>query len=109
VPEPSLRKLKRVIREEYIALTGNYVRAVLLHQLEFRQKCAFDLDAYIAEEGERLAQGGVTATIHPENGWFYKKATELAEEAMLGLDEMTIRRHVRFFIGRGRIDERRNL
>ena len=107
--ETSPRKLRRVvIREEYIALTGNYVRAVLLHQLEFRQKCAFDVDRYVAEEGERLAQDGVNANILPANGWFYKKAAELAKETMLGLDETTIRRHVKYFVGRGWIDERHN-
>jgi len=103
------RKLKRVIiREEFIALTGNHVRAVLLHQLEFRQKCAFDVDAYLMEEGERLSQAGIAANVLPANGWFYKKATELAKETMLGLDETTIRRHLKFFILRGWVDERRN-
>ena len=103
------RKLRRVIiREEYVALTGNYVRAVLLHQFEYRQKCAFDVDYYLAEEGARLAQEGTRANLHPANGWFYKKAVELAGETMLGLDETTIRRHLRYFVERGWVDERRN-
>ena len=109
MPESHPRKLKRVIiREEFVALTGNYVRAVLLHQMEYRQKCAFDVDRYVAEEGERLAQDGVEANVHPASGWFYKRAAELAEETMLGLDEVTIRRHIKFFIERGWVDERRN-
>ena len=103
------RKLKRVIiREEYLALTGNYVRAILLHQLEFRQKCAFDVDRYLTEEGQKLTQEGVIANILPANGWFYKKAAELAEETMLDLDETTIRRHLKFFIQHGWVDERHN-
>ncbi len=109
MPETYPRKLKRVvIREEYVALTGNYIRAILLHQLEYRQKCAFDVDRYVAEEGERLAQDGVEANVLPANGWFYKKAAELAEETMLDLDETTIRRHVKYFIQRGWVNERRN-
>ena len=107
--EANPRKLKRVvIREEYVALTGNYVRAVLLHQLEFRQKCAFDVDRYVAEEGERLAQDGISANILPAKGWFYKKAAELAKETMLGLNETTIRRHIKYFVNRGWLDERHN-
>ena len=109
MPETYPRKLKRVvIREEYIALTGNYIRAILLHQLEYRQKCAFDVDRYVAEEGARLSQEGVEANVLPSNGWFYKKAAELAEETMLGLDETTIRRHIKFFIRRDWVNERRN-
>ena len=109
MPEPYPRKLKRVVvREEYIALTGNYIRAILLHQLEYRQKCAFDVDRYLAEEGERLSQEGVEANLLPANGWFYKKAAEMAEETMLGLDETTIRRHIKYFIRRGWVNERRN-
>lgn len=107
--QPHPRKLKRVIiREEYVALTGTYVRAVLLHQLEYRQKCAYDVDSFVAEESQRLAQEGIEGNISPANGWFYKKAAELATETMLELDETTIRRHIKFFIGRGWIDERRN-
>jgi len=107
--EPRPRKLRRVIiREEFVALTGNYVRAVLLHQLEYHQKCALDVDRYVAEESERLAQEGVEANAHPTNGWFYKKAADLAEETMLGLDETTIRRHLKSFIEQGWVDERRN-
>jgi len=109
VPETYPRKLKRVvIREEYVALTGTYVRAILLHQLEYRQKCAFDVDRYLAEEGERLSQEGIEANLLPANGWFYKKAAELADETMLGLDETTIRRHLKSFIRRGWVNERRN-
>lgn len=107
--EPQPRKLKRVIiREEYLALTGHYVRAILLHQLEYRQKCAFDCDRYVAEEGARLGQTGEVANILPTNGWFYKKAAELAAETMLDLDETTIRRHLKFFLARGWLAERRN-
>lgn len=103
------RKLKRVIiREEYVALTGDYKKAVLLHQLEWCQSQAYDIDRYLGEEGKRLAQEGVESNIQPANGWFSKKASDLSEETLLGLSDSNIALHLGFFVERGWLQERAN-
>lgn len=103
------RKLKRVIiREEYVALTGDYKKAVILHQLEWLQSQAFDVDKYIAEEGARIAREGIKANILPTNGWFRKKADALSQETLLKLSDSNIHAHLQCFINRGWLQERTN-
>ncbi|MGB9866572.1 MAG: winged helix-turn-helix domain-containing protein [Bacillota bacterium] len=107
------RKLKRaVIKEELVALTGDFVKAVLLNQLIYWTERAADIDAYIREERQRveeeLKHGGEVpqCVVQETHGWIYKSAEELNEETMLGLSRQTIRRHLQELIDRGYVSER---
>ncbi len=65
-------KLKRVvIREEFVKITGDFVKAVILNQLIYWQSRTYN-----------------------KEGWIYKKAEELSEETMLYATKATIRRHL---------------
>lgn len=103
------RKLKRVIiREEYVALTGDYKKAVILHELEYRQSKTYDLDGYLEEEGLRMAQQGSTANILPARGWFRRPAEQLSKDTLLNLSASNILTHIQFLIQRGWLQERKN-
>lgn len=103
------RKLKRVIiREEYVALTGDYKKAVLLHQLEYCQSQAYNLDRYLEEEEERLKQVGDNAGVQHKNGWFQKAAKDLSAETFLNISDSSILIHVQYFIDQGWLQERSN-
>jgi hypothetical protein len=109
MPSPRPRKLKRVIiREEYVALTGDYKKAVLLHELEYRQTRAYDLDGYLEEEGERLGRQGVAANVAPSKGWFRRPAEQLSQDTLLNLSPSNILSHLQVLIARGWVQERKN-
>ncbi len=70
--EKSKGKLKRVvIREEFVTITGDFVKAVILNQLIYWQSRTYN-----------------------KEGWIYKKAEELSEETMLNVTGVTIRKHL---------------
>lgn len=103
------RKLKRaVIKEELVELTGNYIQAVLLNQFIYWTDRIKDYDQYVMEEKERMQQEGKTVEFPLSYGWIYKKADALSEETMLGLNEKTIRIHLKQLIKMGYIEQRRN-
>ncbi|MCX7748715.1 MAG: hypothetical protein N2645_17790 [Clostridia bacterium] len=102
-----MERLKRVvIKEEFVALTGNMIDAVLLNQFIYWSERIKDFDKFIIEEKNRALDGG--ASLELLNGWFYKKADELAEETMTGLAPNNIRKHVQKLIQNGWIEERDN-
>lgn len=107
----NVKKLKRaIIKEELIALTGNFVDAVILNQFIYWAERVKDVDAYIQQENERAKQYGTTAQNPQEltEGWIYKTAEELSEETMLGQSDKNMRRHIKSLIDAGYIDERTN-
>lgn len=70
-----MRKLKRItIKEEFVALTGDTVKAILLNQFVYWSERVADFDAFIAEEKSRAEQSGINMAIEPANGWIYKTA-----------------------------------
>jgi len=104
-----VEKLKRaVIKEELVALTGNFVEAVLLNQLIYWSERVNDFDKFIEEEKSRREDGGAELESVKLNGWIYKTAEELSRETMLGLSSNAIRAHLKRLIEAGWIDERTN-
>ncbi|MEG1416835.1 MAG: DUF6017 domain-containing protein [Clostridium sp.] len=104
-----MEKLKRVvIKEELVALTGDYRPALLLNQLIYWSQRVSDFDKFIKEENERKLNEGMTDLSEPQNGWIYKTAAELSEELMVGMSHPTIRKYLKQLIENGWIDERKN-
>ncbi|NOU79783.1 hypothetical protein GC101_12955 [Paenibacillus sp. LMG 31459] len=106
---PNPIKLKRVvIKEELVALTGDYVSALILNQFVYWSERVKDADKLIQEETERMSLNGVLPNLKFDHGWFYKKAEELSTELMLNSSDQTIRRKIKSLIDHGWIYERRN-
>lgn len=94
-----VRKLKKVvIKEELYALTKDTVKAIILGQFIYWQERVKDIDKFIEEEKERCLNDSIEFNLQPQNGWIYKKSSELAEDCMLNLSEVTIRRHIQEMI-----------
>lgn len=106
------KKLKRVvIKEELVALTEDYKKAIILNQLIYWSERIKDVDMFLAEEKKRMEAHGITeedAKIDFQNGWIYKKAEELSEETMMGIAKGNMNKHIDFLVENGWIDKRRN-
>lgn len=103
------RKLKRVVvKEEFVALTGDIVKAIILNQCIYWSERVHDFDKFIAEEQARCQQDGTGIKIQLNNGWIYKSSDELSDETMLNLSASNIRKHLTYLIDKGWIDERTN-
>lgn len=103
-----IKRLKRaVIREEYVAITGDYQKAVILGQLIYWSERVSDFDIFIAAENARAKRHGMP-TSDATGGWLYKTAEELADETMLGLTAANMRRHIKALVDTGLISERSN-
>ncbi|TDY42140.1 hypothetical protein C7445_11812 [Alicyclobacillus sacchari] len=101
--------LKRVvIKEELVALTGDYVKAILLNQFLYWSERVDDFDLFIMEEQQRARDMGEELNIELRQGWIYKKAEELSEETMLQLSKTAIGNHLKSLIEAGWIEQRRN-
>mgnify|MGYP000901804777 CR=1 FL=1 len=101
--------LKRiVIKEELVALTGDFKKAIILNQLLYWSERVKDFDKFIIEEKTRYEKDGEKNNMQLQNGWIYKTAEELSEETMLGLSKSNIRLHIKSLIESGWIDERLN-
>lgn len=105
----NINKLKRaIIKEELVALTGDFTKAVILNQFIYWSERVRDIDKFIEEEIRRLNTEGMDSNISKQHGWIYKTAEELSEETMLGLSPSTIRRHVKVLVEKGWLSERKN-
>lgn len=93
-----------VIREEYVALTGELAAAVLLNQMVYWCERTKDTDAYLAEEKRRM---GSDVELDPTSGWIYKTAKEAAAETMVG-SERTMARAFQLLVERGWVLRRNN-
>ena len=106
---PEERKLKRVsIKEEFVALTGDHVKAVILAQFEYWQSRVNDFDKFIGEEKARAAAEGEDVVINETHGWIYKDAEELSKETMLGLARNSMLRHIKALVDEGYLLRRPN-
>ena len=102
------RKLKRaVIKEEYIAITGDLQKAVILNQFIYWAERVKDFDLFIQQENERAVQNGMPVQ-DMTYGWMYKTAQELSDETMLGLSNSSMRVHIKALMEKGFISERNN-
>ena len=102
------RRLKvAIIREEFVAITGDFAKAVILNQMLYWSERVDDFDSFIAAENKRAESHGLP-TSDATDGWFYKTAEELADETMLGLSAANMRRHIKALVDMGLISERSN-
>lgn len=107
------KKLKRaVIKEELVALTGDFIAAVVLNQLIYWSERVYDFDEFIEQEKERLEKYGgpenLEIQIEPTHGWIYKTAEELSAETMLNISRRTMRTYLKELVDAGYIQERTN-
>ena len=103
------RKLKRVvIKEELVALTGDFTKAVILNQFIYWSERVKDFDEFIVEEKARMEKETKELNIEKQNGWIYKTAEEMAKETMLGLSPKTMRNHIKYLVDNHWLDERNN-
>ncbi len=101
--------LKRaVIKEELVALTGDFKKAVLLNQLIYWSNKTKDSLKFIQEEKERAINKSDEIDIENSRGWIFKKTEEISSETMLGLSPSNISTHLKVLIENRWIDRRRN-
>jgi DNA-binding MarR family transcriptional regulator len=99
------RKLKRaVIKEELVALTGDWLSALILNQFLYWGERVKDFDQFILEERERDPETKIELT----HGWIYKTGKDLNDELMIDVAETTTRRRIQKLVEQGWIDERHN-
>ena len=104
-----MRPLKRVvIKEELVALTGDYRPALILNQFIYWIERMYDADKYIKQEKERALKEDLTVDIDETCGWIYKTAEELSEELMIGMSKSTIGRYIKQLVEAGYINQRTN-
>lgn len=104
------RELRRIpLKEEFVAITGHHVKAIILAQLEYWQKRAREFDKFIEEEKDRISkEEGLDINLAPTHGWIYKSAQELSRETMLGQSKSSIRSHLKDLVTMGYVLERPN-
>lgn len=86
-----------LLREEWVSLTGDLVRACVLEKMVTWSRQVPDFDLYLKEEQlDQSASGSA-----PKHGWFYKSNQELLEGTMLRVTADTFRRYLHFLIDRG--------
>lgn len=80
-----MKKLKRiVIKEELVALTGDFKLAIVLNQMLYWSERVADFDQFILEEKNRLKAEKMDDRVLPyRHGWIYKTASELGNECMI--------------------------
>ena len=97
------KKLKRiVIKEEFVAITGNYIDAILLSQLLYWSERVKDFDLFIEQEQSEQSE------IKHKYGWIYKSYSELSDETMIGLSPSNVKKHLEKLIELGFISTRQN-
>lgn len=103
-----MERLKRaVIKEEFVAITGDFIKAILLNQFIYWSERVLDFDEFIKQENERAVNYGLQE-IDLTCGWIYKTAEELSVETMIDLSVASIRTHIKALIDKGFIAERNN-
>ena len=104
-----MKKLKRaIIKEEILAITGDYISAIILHQFIYWSERIEDFDIFIREEKERMIKENISTNFEELNGWIYKSAEQLSQETMLGLSPSNMRKYIKQLIDLGFLSERTN-
>ncbi|MFZ2537321.1 MAG: DnaD domain protein [Oscillospiraceae bacterium] len=107
------KKLNRVvIKEELVALTGDFKLAIILNQMIYWSERRLDADKFISEEIERLKRQSATSDntgpLQPAHGWIYKKAEELVTETMIGSSAKTMLSYLNTLVEKGWLQKRKN-
>lgn len=103
------KSLKRaLIKEEFVTLTGNGERAIILNQFDYWAHRTYDIDEYLEQEIARHDNPEAINLLEKTktNGWIYKSAKEMLTEIMLPLSEKTARRHLVYLVEHGWLQER---
>ena len=99
--------LKRaVIREELVAITGDYRSAIILNQFLYWSERIRDVDKYLDEEYQRSKEKILLEA--KTSGWIYKSVKELREETMINMAENTVIKYVNQLVDQGFLDKRNN-
>lgn len=105
--QPAILK-RALIKEELVALTGDFMEALVLNQFLFWTSRVRDYDKLLQEELELARRGGSEPELPLKHGWIYKKSEELSEELMVGKSVTTIRRIISRLLEKGWLNERNN-
>ena len=104
----TVNKIKKaVLREDLLAITEDFRKAIILNQFIYWSERVSDADKFIEKENE-IAKNNGEEERELFYGWIYKTADELAEEIMLGLSASQVRRYVRDLVDMGFISKRNN-
>lgn len=98
---------KSVIREDLLAITGDYRKAIILNQFIYWSERVADADKFIERENE-IAQSNGEETRELFYGWIYKSADEMADEIMLGLSASQVRKYICSLVEMGYLSKRNN-
>lgn len=93
-----------VIREEFVALTGNPLIAAVLNQLVYWSGRVSNFDLFLNEEKYPPPKSKAGRRY----GWYYKSSQELIDETMLCVTPATLRKYLNYLEERGWIETRRN-
>ena len=97
-----------IAREEYIAITGDFIAGIILNQLIYWSGRVRDNVKFIEEEERIASMRGKTIDSPLAYGWIYKTSAQLAEELVLPVSVQTIRRHISKLVKLGFLAERNN-
>lgn len=104
----AVNKIKKaVLREDLLAITGDFRKAIILKQFIYWSERVSDADKFIEKENE-IAKNNGEEERELFYGWIYKTADELAEEIMLGLSASQVRRYIKDLVDMGFISKRNN-
>ena len=85
--------MKAVLREDYFAITGDYIEAMVLNQFIYWTDKINKSDELLKVENEKARRSGCEET-EPRNGWIYKSAKDMAKELMIGLSQPQMSRYI---------------
>ncbi len=105
-----MRKLKTaIIREEYVALTGDLEKALILNQFIYWSERINDFDNFIKEEKSRRENENLDdVNLELQSGWIYKDMSELKDEIMITSSVSTISRKLNDMVDSGWLLRRTN-
>lgn len=110
---PEVKKLKRlkraVIKEEYVAICGDLIEAIMLNQMIYWSERVKDFDSFIEEEKRQMTGANdKEPSITYFNGWIHKGASELKNEIMSTDSLRTINRKLQDLVDKGFLQRRNN-
>lgn len=101
-------KIKKVVlREDLLAITGDYRKAIILNQFIYWSERVSDADKFIEQENEIAKKNNETER-DLFYGWIYKTSAELADEIMLGISSSQVGRYVKELCDYGFLSKRNN-
>ncbi len=106
--DDNVRKIRKVVlREDYLAITGDFREAIILNQFIYWSERVKDADKIIAQENEIARKHGEIER-EPLYGWIYKSAENMANEIMIGISGKQVGRYIKSLESKGFLDKRRN-